>query len=402
MLPVLRIRQQSRGFSERSRRDTTTIIHRNDVSASRHDGKSLRLHAERRSGCLSAAPAAKPSSFPRSTMATTPGGRAAPQRVPATTRLAASRAMVLRSRRETFRSYVNFTSQKTLSTPPTRMDSFVSISATATRFAFDDGTVYYPIGADAAWGKGGDDEVLLHTLNALAMRGGANWTRVWMNHWDGKNLDWETGKQGHYDQLDLTAARRWDRIVAESEKDGLYLQLTLQHHGPYSTRVDSNWGENPWNRKKRRLSRHARRIFHQRTRPRPDPREVSLHHRPLGLLTAHSRLGVVERGPVGRSHPRQKARGGSRLASRDGGFPAEAGPVSPSHYDQFRYGNRRTLRCGRLRPAATRTRPTSRPPSAPPIPLIAASPTSLENLAQPVVRVMPRADRFFTMASGQA
>ena len=117
-----------------------------------------------------------------------------------------------------------------------------------TRLVFDSGAAYYPIGNDAAWGKGDNPAYLLGILDKMGASG-ENWTRIWMNHWDGKNLDWQTGLKGAFDQLDLQAARQWDRIIETAEKDGLYVQVTLQHHGPYSTRVNSNWGENPWNRK---------------------------------------------------------------------------------------------------------------------------------------------------------
>jgi len=30
-------------------------------------------------------------------------------------------------------------------------------------------------------------------------------------------------------------------------ESGVRFQLVLFHHGPWSSRVNSNWGENPWN-----------------------------------------------------------------------------------------------------------------------------------------------------------
>ena len=77
---------------------------------------------------------------------------------------------------------------------------------------------------------------------------GETWSRVWMCHWDGKNLDWPRPKEGE-GYLDLTVARHWDSIVEAAEKNGIYFQLTLQHHGQYSTMVDPNWNDNPWSKK---------------------------------------------------------------------------------------------------------------------------------------------------------
>ncbi len=77
---------------------------------------------------------------------------------------------------------------------------------------------------------------------------GANWARVWMCHWGGTNLDWVMDKKTEPGVLDLTVAKRWDEIVQAAEKSGVYLQIVLQHHGQYSTRVNPNWADNPWNK----------------------------------------------------------------------------------------------------------------------------------------------------------
>src|SRR5207302_1501019 len=51
------------------------------------------------------------------------------------------------------------------------------------------------------------------------------------------------------DSRPQSVKRRWDEIVAAAEQSGIYLQIVLQHHGQYSSRVDSNWDINPWNAK---------------------------------------------------------------------------------------------------------------------------------------------------------
>lgn len=112
------------------------------------------------------------------------------------------------------------------------------------RFAFDDGERYYPLGNDAAWR--GSDGVDIPVLLARMGAAGENWSRVWMNHWDGKNLDWPTPNTGP-GTLNLETARKWDAIVDAAERNGIYFQMTLQHHGQYSSTVNPNWGENPWN-----------------------------------------------------------------------------------------------------------------------------------------------------------
>jgi hypothetical protein len=110
-----------------------------------------------------------------------------------------------------------------------------------TRFAHANGAAYYPIGINVAWGD------VVPILGKLGKAGG-NWSRVWMCHWGGANLDWVMGKKIEEGTLDLTVARKWDGIVQAAEQAGVYIQMVLQHHGQYSTGVNPNWSENPWNK----------------------------------------------------------------------------------------------------------------------------------------------------------
>lgn len=117
----------------------------------------------------------------------------------------------------------------------------------AGRFVLDDGSGYYPIGHNVAWGDG--KSITVPGVLAKMGKAGENWARIWMCHWDGKNLDWVPEKKIPLGTLDLEVARKWDAIVEAAEKSGVRFQMVLQHHGPYSTRTDSNWGDNPWNAK---------------------------------------------------------------------------------------------------------------------------------------------------------
>jgi hypothetical protein len=114
------------------------------------------------------------------------------------------------------------------------------------RFAFEDGEPYYPFGFNLAWG----DDAFYPEAFRRFRSAGLNWTRIWMAHWADMNLDWpgdrskSTVKPGG---IDLKVARKWDRIVSQAEDNGVYFQLVLQHHGQFSTLVNSNWAESPWN-----------------------------------------------------------------------------------------------------------------------------------------------------------
>lgn len=117
-------------------------------------------------------------------------------------------------------------------------------------FVKSTGEPYVPIGSNLAWSQG--DPVPWYQ-NALKHFGaaGLNWSRIWMCHWGGLNLDWraEDGRTSPpIGQIDPEVAGRWDRIVAAAEDDGVYFQMVLQHHGQWVSRgANTNWAQNPWN-----------------------------------------------------------------------------------------------------------------------------------------------------------
>lgn len=126
---------------------------------------------------------------------------------------------------------------------------FVRIDPTdPMRFRFDDGTPYYPVGYDLAWRNAGEPP-LPQTLARMG-EAGVNWSRIWMCHWDAKNLDWleDASEQPKLGELSLPVARLWDQIVSAADDAGIHFHMVLQHHGQYSTGSNPNWQENPWNK----------------------------------------------------------------------------------------------------------------------------------------------------------
>jgi len=125
-----------------------------------------------------------------------------------------------------------------------------------TRFVFDNGVHFFPLGHNQAWHT--DKQPDTPDLFAKMHEAGENWSRVWMTAWDGKNLDWRAdGKPGKLGEIDLEAAKKWDAIVTAAEKNNIYFQMVLQHHGQYSSKegyrfsgnVNPNWETNPYNAK---------------------------------------------------------------------------------------------------------------------------------------------------------
>ena len=114
---------------------------------------------------------------------------------------------------------------------------------------FSTGDTYTPIGANLAWASTGRVQFYLDAFNSFA-REGLNWTRIWMVHWSGLNLDWlpeDMGQSPPPGILDQRVSADWDRIVAAAEAKGIYVQMVLQHHGQFSTGSNPNWKQNPWN-----------------------------------------------------------------------------------------------------------------------------------------------------------
>lgn len=114
---------------------------------------------------------------------------------------------------------------------------------------YDNNEPYIPIGHNVSWwnedgtGQWEDTFEKMHNV-------GENWTRIWMTHfYQGTTLEWRSNKR-YYDGvgvLSMPIAWRLDRIVENCEQNSISMQLTLQHHGQFSTTVNANWNDNPYN-----------------------------------------------------------------------------------------------------------------------------------------------------------
>lgn len=114
------------------------------------------------------------------------------------------------------------------------------------RFAWSDGTPYFPIGYDYGW-QNGRAETVAQGMTKMGSQG-CNWSRIWASHWDNKNPFWPaTGQKLPGRELRQAPLRTWDDIVSAAFDAGVSFQFVLFHHGPYSTTTDSNWREHPWN-----------------------------------------------------------------------------------------------------------------------------------------------------------
>ena len=114
------------------------------------------------------------------------------------------------------------------------------------RFKWDDGTPYYPIGFNLGW-QGGQGPTIPEQLTKMGQNG-INWSRIWACNWDGKNPWWpqEDPKQVKT-ELWPKALEKWQGIVDQADRSGVRFQFVLFHHGSFSSKVNPNWPDHPWN-----------------------------------------------------------------------------------------------------------------------------------------------------------
>ncbi|MCX6048059.1 MAG: DUF5060 domain-containing protein, partial [Chloroflexi bacterium] len=136
-------------------------------------------------------------------------------------------------------------------TPSNTARGFVRINAQNPHyFAFDQGTpnnFYFPIGLNIAWSNQQGLGVLQdyeHWLDQLSRNGG-NIARVWMAAWS-FGIEWNDTGLGNYTKRQQQA---WllDQVFHLAEKHQVYILLTLINHGPFSTSVNPEWADNPYN-----------------------------------------------------------------------------------------------------------------------------------------------------------
>jgi hypothetical protein len=147
------------------------------------------------------------------------------------------------------------------------------------RFITSNGRRHYPIGHNVGWwATNANTGTAIASAFAKMGACGENWSRVWMDHfYESKNLEWP--RVGNFGTYSLPVAQRWDAIVTGAERSGIAFQMTIQHHGQYSTDVNPNWNENPYNLANGGFLTNAAQFF-------TDPTAKALTKRKLRYLIA--------------------------------------------------------------------------------------------------------------------
>lgn len=112
---------------------------------------------------------------------------------------------------------------------------------------FDNGEQYIAIGQNICWQNNNPFLDYQNWLGQLKAQGG-NFFRLWHAHW-GLGLEWRAGQQQYQGlrRYKESSAAYQDWLFDYCNQNGIYVLLTLQHHGQVSTQVNPNWSESPYN-----------------------------------------------------------------------------------------------------------------------------------------------------------
>lgn len=109
---------------------------------------------------------------------------------------------------------------------------------------FDDNTSYFAVGENLCWN---DSTRLLsyqRWMDSLEYNK-ASFIRLWMASWS-LGIEWNDTTLGNYSKR-LDRAYELDQIADYAQQKGIYFLLSLVSHGQFSTTVNSEWANCPYN-----------------------------------------------------------------------------------------------------------------------------------------------------------
>ena len=119
---------------------------------------------------------------------------------------------------------------------------------------YGDGTPYYPMGQNVAFGDGNpfNDGSHYYEPHFQSMQAaGQNWTRVWMTDFYITAIEWNathwSGQYAGVGRYSDVPAFRVEQTLELAEQYGLEVQLVLNDHGQFSSHVNPRWYDNPYN-----------------------------------------------------------------------------------------------------------------------------------------------------------
>ena len=146
---------------------------------------------------------------------------------------------------------------------------YIRVAGDKRHFEFDDGSFYYPIGPclrspsdtrlpyeDTKWSHDAIEKIgkrgTYQYDDYFAKFGdaGITWARIWMCSW-WCALEWRgdwNGYQG-FGRYNMLNAWRLDYLVKQCEAHNIRIDLGLTNHGQFTLDIDTEWKNNPYNRK---------------------------------------------------------------------------------------------------------------------------------------------------------
>ncbi|MBS1709098.1 MAG: cellulase family glycosylhydrolase [Armatimonadetes bacterium] len=125
---------------------------------------------------------------------------------------------------------------------------YIRVNAGKDGFVTTAGQPYWPVGMNIGWDSG-PQMTVIERLTKLGENGG-NWSRIWQCPWDNKNPFWaENLPKPKLGEIVPQVYEKWDKIVRTAESHGIKFQMVLHHHGLFSSTVNPNWPQHPWNAK---------------------------------------------------------------------------------------------------------------------------------------------------------
>lgn len=145
---------------------------------------------------------------------------------------------------------------------PAQLPGYIRVSRLDPRqFEFDDGAYFFPIGHNIRspfdvrsdqqfpwkqrWPEG--SAAYLRYFRDMS-RNGENFVEIWSAAWS-LGLEWSPISPGYHGigQYNLRNAWEMDRVLDAADKFGLYLNVVIHNHGKFSTHIDPEWSDNPFN-----------------------------------------------------------------------------------------------------------------------------------------------------------
>ncbi|MDP2416731.1 MAG: hypothetical protein U1D25_15310 [Hydrogenophaga sp.] len=113
-------------------------------------------------------------------------------------------------------------------------------------FTDQHGRFFFPIGVNLAWATGNVLQRYRVWLDNFAKAGG-NLVRIWMSSWC-FGIEWQDTGLGNYHNRQIQA-RQLDQVLSMAQARGVRVILCLLNHGAFSLKTDSEWAQNPYNRR---------------------------------------------------------------------------------------------------------------------------------------------------------